>query len=78
MHVNDAFLIIFSISISWSLHQLAILIPLQPPTAKELTDKLQTCSDEELVKILQKVTVWRYGKVHDSKSPVLECALIRN
>ncbi|XP_064399727.1 E3 ubiquitin-protein ligase HUWE1-like isoform X3 [Halichondria panicea] len=33
-----------------------------PPVAKELTEKLQTCSDEDLVRTLQSVSVWRYGK----------------
>ncbi len=35
----------------------------QPLVTKELILRLQSCSDEELVKILEDTTVWRYGKV---------------
>lgn len=52
------------------LNGICIVYLVQPLIAKELIDKLQTCSDEELVSVLQDVVVWRYGKV-------IECALIR-
>ena len=35
----------------------------QPLVTKELILKLQTCSDLELVDVLQNTTVWRFGKV---------------
>ncbi len=40
--------------------------PPQPPVTNELILRLQSCSEEELVKILKSTTVWRYGKVEEA------------
>ena len=35
----------------------------QPSATRELTQRLLSCSDEDLIKELKSVSVWRYGKV---------------
>ena len=38
----------------------------QPSATRELTQRLLSCSDEDLIKELKSVSVWRYGKVRQS------------
>ena len=50
----------------------------QPSVTRELTQRLLSCSDEDLIKELKSVSVWRYGKVRRPEAQLggeNECSL---